>query len=416
MAIIMDFDPKAMPAFVERIRKRARALDRAVCTNYDALASEILELVNEISPRSQISRVLVRDWLYGDNSLEGLLTRYRSTAVVKYYRQPMVRDKLPISYERIVKICKEMSNTRSNKQVLPELGLLIRDYSLLNGVVYGHSRASNNGSLKSYGSADSAFLLSPNSSDYCILGAALDVGFIKRTGRTEALVEYLGLCGAFFIGTCRVGATLCLVRKPLQFHVADVDRGQLPTPPQARDALHSAEKFKLGLHRADGPAIITANAIEYYFLYDVLMPRKAVVDADKLTADDVLASTNTEERLMLLEIYGLDRFRQEAGERVIHELPADYPVKGLRGAKLLQVSSTDGRSSTLFVDVVNSTPEPDGTFKRYRIGVEPWHYGGEAADNAHAALASTFRVVGRHGWTDELAFKDWRDYDPDQES
>ena len=63
------------------------------------------------------------------------------------------------------------------------------------------------------------------------------------------------------------------------------------------------------------------------------------------------------------------------------------------------------------MDLLNSTPEPDGTVKRYLLRVDPNAYGGEASRFIHAAVASTWRNADG-----SLTFSDWRDYDPDAES
>ena len=66
----------------------------------------------------------------------------------------------------------------------------------------------------------------------------------------------------------------------------------------------------------------------------------------------------------------------------------------------------------IYADLLNSTPEPDGTVKRYMLRVDPNAYGGEASRNVHAAAASTWR----NSTSGELTYRDWRDYVPAAES
>jgi hypothetical protein len=63
------------------------------------------------------------------------------------------------------------------------------------------------------------------------------------------------------------------------------------------------------------------------------------------------------------------------------------------------------------VDVLNSTPEPDGTVKRYQLRVDPNAYDGEASRDCLAAVASTWRMPDG-----SLAFKRPQDYAPVFES
>jgi len=43
------------------------------------------------------------------------------------------------------------------------------------------------------------------------------------------------------------------------------------------------------------------------------------------------------------------------------------------------------------VEVTNSTAEPDGSFRHYMLRVDPNAYGGRAARECQAAIASTWR-------------------------
>jgi len=112
----------------------------------------------------------------------------------------------------------------------------------------------------------------------------------------------------------------------------------------------------------------------------------------------------------MIERYGAARYAQDSGATVVHELSADYPIVGLRSARLLRKEVPDDET-IIIVDVLNSTPEPDGSTKRYQLRTDPSAYNGEASRNAHAAVASTWRLANG-----ELAFKDYRDYMPSFES
>jgi hypothetical protein len=68
------------------------------------------------------------------------------------------------------------------------------------------------------------------------------------------------------------------------------------------------------------------------------------------------------------------------------------------------------------VDLLNSTPEPDGSVKRYMMRVDPNQYGGKSATDAWAAASSTWRSRNPDGSIGAPIFEDYRDYAPEFES
>ena len=92
------------------------------------------------------------------------------------------------------------------------------------------------------------------------------------------------------------------------------------------------------------------------------------------------------------------------------EIPDDYRISGLRSGRLW-VKTQGEREPMVFVDLMNSTPESDGTTKRYMLQVDPKAYDGNTMRYVQDAVASTWRnSIG------ELIYSDWRDYAPDAES
>ena len=65
----------------------------------------------------------------------------------------------------------------------------------------------------------------------------------------------------------------------------------------------------------------------------------------------------------------------------------------------------------IMLDMLNSTPEPDGTTKRYMIRIDPNAYGGKAAKDCVAAMASTYRCADG-----AMLFETPADYAPEFES
>jgi hypothetical protein len=120
--------------------------------------------------------------------------------------------------------------------------------------------------------------------------------------------------------------------------------------------------------------------------------------------------TPAELRRVMIERYGAERYVVDSGATVVHELPIDHPLQGLRSARLLRKDVPDDEP-IIYVDLLNSTPEPDGTTRRYMLRIDPNAYDGEASRNVHAAAASTWRNADG-----SVTYRNWRDYAPAAES
>jgi hypothetical protein len=167
------------------------------------------------------------------------------------------------------------------------------------------------------------------------------------------------------------------------------------------------------LHCADGPAIAWPDGWGVYSIHGVQIPlaKRHIVEApDRITVAEIEAETNSEIRRVMIDRYGAARYVSDSGATVVHQLPADHPLPGLRTARVLRKEVPDDEP-IVYVDLLNSTPEPDGTTKRYMLRVDPNAYNGDAAKNAHAAAASTWRNADQ-----SLTYKKWKDYAPVAES
>jgi hypothetical protein len=169
-------------------------------------------------------------------------------------------------------------------------------------------------------------------------------------------------------------------------------------------------------HCADGPSHRWRDGWHLYHWQGMRIPwtHREVIDSPaSMTARRIENEPNAEMRRVMIERYGLARYVADSASEVVHELPADHEIVGLRTARLLRqnVGPSPDRRQAYFVDLLNSTPEPDGTVKRYMLRIDPRAYAGEASYNVHAAVASTWR--NEDG---TLAFPDWRDYRPTRES
>ncbi|GAA0586152.1 DUF6745 domain-containing protein [Actinomadura livida] len=128
------------------------------------------------------------------------------------------------------------------------------------------------------------------------------------------------------------------------------------------------------LHRGDGPALAYPDGFALHAWRGMPIPPDFVDTLTGLTADRILAEENAELRRVMLEIFGYDRYLADTGARPLHrdetgvlwsiDLPGDEPV--------------------VMVEVVNSTPEPDGTYRTYYLRVPP------TTRTARAGVAWTF--------------------------
>ncbi|WUI01872.1 hypothetical protein OHR68_08695 [Spirillospora sp. NBC_00431] len=138
--------------------------------------------------------------------------------------------------------------------------------------------------------------------------------------------------------------------------------------------LHRDEPGRL--HRGDGPALAYPDGFALHAWRGMPIPPDFVESLTGLTAARISAEENAELRRVMLEIFGYDRYLAETGARPLHrdetgvlwsiDLPGDEPV--------------------VMVEVVNSTPEPDGTHRTYYLRVPP------GTRTARAGVAWTFGV------------------------
>jgi hypothetical protein len=128
------------------------------------------------------------------------------------------------------------------------------------------------------------------------------------------------------------------------------------------------------LHCADGPAVAWPDGRCYYFWRGVQVPEFVIAAPDSLHGQLVLEERNAEVRRVMIERLGHDRFILETGARPLQA--DDY------GA--LYRIELEGDEPLVLVHVTNSTPEPDGSVKKYFLRVPP------SVRTAREAVAWTF--------------------------
>jgi hypothetical protein len=133
------------------------------------------------------------------------------------------------------------------------------------------------------------------------------------------------------------------------------------------------------LHSTTDAAIRFRDGSSAYVLHGVNVPSVYITHPGTITRDKITYERNVEVRRSLIDLFGMERYVYEMFNGI-------YVHKDKYGE--LYKARQDGDEDIAIVKVINSTPEPDGTYKAYFIRVNP------NVRTAHEAVASTFRYKG----------------------
>ncbi|MFF6958260.1 DUF6745 domain-containing protein [Streptomyces sp. NPDC008317] len=123
--------------------------------------------------------------------------------------------------------------------------------------------------------------------------------------------------------------------------------------------LHRDEAGRLD--RADGPALAFPDGFALHAWRGMPVPAEFLRELSTLTPERIRGEENAELRRVMLEHYGYDRYLTESGAVPVHR-----DETGI----LWRIALTGDEDVTM-VEVVNSTPEPDGTSRTYWLRVPP---------------------------------------------
>ncbi|MFF5079208.1 DUF6745 domain-containing protein [Actinoplanes sp. NPDC000266] len=115
------------------------------------------------------------------------------------------------------------------------------------------------------------------------------------------------------------------------------------------------------LHRGEGPAMEFPDGYGLWAWRGMPIPPELVAELPTLTVARIQKEENAELRRVMLEHFGYERYLREAGA---HNLGSDET------GTLWRLDLT-GDEPLVMVEVVNSTPEPDGTSRVYWLRVPP---------------------------------------------
>jgi hypothetical protein len=131
------------------------------------------------------------------------------------------------------------------------------------------------------------------------------------------------------------------------------------------------------LHRGDGPALSYPDGYALHSWRGMPIPPEVAAELPTLTIDRIQAETNAEVRRVMLEHFGFDRYLRESG--AVKQQSDQYGI--------LWRVDIPGDEPLVMVEVINSTAEPDGSFRTYFLRVPP------QTQTARSGVAWTFALT-----------------------
>ncbi|MGA5468210.1 DUF6745 domain-containing protein [Streptomyces arboris] len=142
------------------------------------------------------------------------------------------------------------------------------------------------------------------------------------------------------------------------------------------EVLHRDEAGRLD--HGEGPALAYRDGFALYAWRGMPVPADFLAELASLTPQRIREEENAELRRVMLEYYGYDRYLTESGAEPVHRDETG----------ILWRIALEGDEDVVMVEVVNSTPEPDGTHRTYWLRVPP------ATRTAKDGVAWTFGLDG----------------------
>ena len=134
------------------------------------------------------------------------------------------------------------------------------------------------------------------------------------------------------------------------------------------------------LHCDDGPALSFPDGFEIFSLRGVPIDPAIILHPESLTTARIDQERNVELRRVLIDRYGIANYLRDTEAGIMDKTEAGT----------LYLKQQPGDEAIAIVQVRNSTPEPDGTFKEYFLRVPPsmrtvkeaiaWTFGMSAED------------------------------------
>lgn len=136
------------------------------------------------------------------------------------------------------------------------------------------------------------------------------------------------------------------------------------------------------LHSVTGQAIEWPDGWGLHMWHGVHVPAKVIERPEAITLADIAVEPNAEVRRVMVERYGPVRYARESGATIIDH--SEIYGTLTHAARL-------GDEPIAVLEVVNRSPEPDGTYRRYWLRVSPTLGSAQAAWNWLSGYTQEFR-------------------------
>lgn len=150
-----------------------------------------------------------------------------------------------------------------------------------------------------------------------------------------------------------------------------------------RKPLRVAVEESGDLHHESEKALEYRDGWGLYRWRGISVPDWVITNPERITASTIDTEANIELRRVLLERFGFEAYLEEGG---FTELDSDPRFGVLYQKEMPGSNGADAELLTL-CRVVNSTPEPDGSFNNYALAVPP------EMKTAHEAVAWSFQMT-----------------------
>ena len=128
------------------------------------------------------------------------------------------------------------------------------------------------------------------------------------------------------------------------------------------------------LHNLKGPAMVFSNGWSLYAIHGAFVSELLVIQPEQVKLEDLPLDENLEVLHATIELLGHERFLAAAKAQILQE--DDF-------GRLHRILFHD-YEPLLFVEVMNATPEPDGSLRRHLLRVPP------EVETAREAVAWSF--------------------------
>ena len=115
-------------------------------------------------------------------------------------------------------------------------------------------------------------------------------------------------------------------------------------------------------HNTTGCFCQWSDGSALYAVHGVRMPYDVIEFPESLTPERITNEENAERKRIMVTLYGPDRYLQDSNAKRVQADDA---------GELYRIETGEDEEPIQFVKVINSTPEPDGSFKPYYLAVPP---------------------------------------------